>query len=343
MKKFATWMGMAVLGLSLVGPSTARAIDGELFGGLDLFATKPLNALNRTNDEGGGFAPFLGYMLFKPTDRRLNIGAKGQMGTMFLSRNLFRNNTFDGRGNIVGTAISRKNAMGFFANIGPHVRLPIGKVELNGEWLVGLLTGLNSGPISDTSWGFQAGGGIDYKLTENLKVGAFANWNRYYQRVRGIGDVRYVNAGLRLTANSGAPEAPPPPPPPPPPAAPKEEVVVPAPKKKIVLRGVNFDFDKANIRGDARVILDEAVRILKSEGGSINVVAEGHTDAVGSDAYNQGLSVRRAKAVREYLVKGGIDPSRITSEGFGESRPVATNETKDGRAQNRRVELRVAQ
>jgi outer membrane protein OmpA-like peptidoglycan-associated protein len=70
-------------------------------------------------------------------------------------------------------------------------------------------------------------------------------------------------------------------------------------------------------------------------------VAEGHTDAIGSDAYNQSLSERRAEAVRRYLINGGITPERIRTEGFGESRPVASNETDEGRAQNRRVELRV--
>jgi outer membrane protein OmpA-like peptidoglycan-associated protein len=115
----------------------------------------------------------------------------------------------------------------------------------------------------------------------------------------------------------------------------------PAPmKKKIILRGVNFDFDKATLRPDARPILDEAVRVLKEE-PSIRVSVEGHTDAVGTDAYNQGLSQRRAATVRGYLVDHGIDAGRLSSVGFGESKPVASNDTADGRAQNRRVELLV--
>src|SRR4029453_13176228 len=81
-----------------------------------------------------------------------------------------------------------------------------------------------------------------------------------------------------------------PPPPPPPPRAP------PPPREKIVLRGVNFDFDKANIRPDAAVILDEAVHLLGSSGPSVSV--EGHTDALGTDAYNQGLSARRATSAK---------------------------------------------
>lgn len=107
-----------------------------------------------------------------------------------------------------------------------------------------------------------------------------------------------------------------------------------------MLRGVNFDFDKSNIRADARPILDEAVRTLQGE-PSIHVSVEGHTDAIGTDAYNQKLSERRARAVADYLAVGGVSRSRMTTEGFGESKPVANNATADGRAQNRRVELRI--
>lgn len=117
---------------------------------------------------------------------------------------------------------------------------------------------------------------------------------------------------------------------------------MPTPTKRITLRGVNFDFDKSNIRSDARVILDEAIRILQGE-GRVDIVAEGHTDATGPDAYNESLSQRRANSVRDYLVSGGIDASRITVKGYGESQPVASNSTAEGRAQNRRVELRVSE
>jgi OOP family OmpA-OmpF porin len=103
---------------------------------------------------------------------------------------------------------------------------------------------------------------------------------------------------------------------------------------------VYFDFDKSNIRPDARATLDEAVRILKAEPGQI-VIAEGHTDSKGTDQYNEALSLRRARAVRDYLIKGGIPANDIKVEGFGESKPVASNETDEGRQQNRRVELRL--
>ena len=126
------------------------------------------------------------------------------------------------------------------------------------------------------------------------------------------------------------------PPPPPPAPTPPPPVV----KQRIVLRGVNFDFDKSTIRRDAAEILEEAARILR-EDPEVRVSVDGHTDARGTDQYNDRLSERRAQAVVDYLARLGVPPSRLQAQGFGESRPVATNDTDEGRAENRRVELNV--
>jgi len=101
---------------------------------------------------------------------------------------------------------------------------------------------------------------------------------------------------------------------------------------------VNFDFNSSDIRPSSRPVLDEAADILKANPG-VDVRVEGHTDSIGSQAYNQALSVRRAESVFRYLVNRGVDPERFTVEGFGKSRPIASNATEAGRAQNRRVEL----
>ena len=154
----------------------------------------------------------------------------------------------------------------------------------------------------------------------------------------GAGAIVGASAGYLICRAMQKEEVKPPPPPPPPPprAAPAP---APAPvEEKIVLRGVNFDFDKANIRPDAAVILDEAASILNEHPGS-SVSVGGHTDSIGTDAYNQGLSERRAKSVKDYLVGKGVDASRLTATGYGEANPIASNDTKDGRALNRRVEL----
>ena len=101
-----------------------------------------------------------------------------------------------------------------------------------------------------------------------------------------------------------------------------------------------FDFDKSVLKPEGKAKLDD----LASKVQNINlevIIAVGHTDSVGSDAYNQKLSVRRAEAVKAYLVSKGIDKSRVYTEGKGEKQPVASNKTADGRAKNRRVEIEV--
>lgn len=106
----------------------------------------------------------------------------------------------------------------------------------------------------------------------------------------------------------------------------------------IELEGVYFDFDKATIKPEGKAVLDQAAALLGKHERVVVEVA-GHTDSVGSDAYNQGLSERRANAVKDYLVGKGVTATRLTARGYGESRPVASNDTDAGRAENRRVEL----
>ena len=154
----------------------------------------------------------------------------------------------------------------------------------------------------------------------------------------GAGAVLGASAGYLICRAMQKEEAPPPPPPKPPPPAPRAAPAPPPVEEKIVLRGVNFDFDKAVIRPDAAVILDEAASILNSNTHSA-VSVGGHTDSVGADAYNQGLSERRAMAVKDYLEGKGVAGSRLSAAGYGESNPIASNDTADGRALNRRVEL----
>ncbi|HZR81416.1 MAG TPA: OmpA family protein [Candidatus Binatia bacterium] len=198
-----------------------------------------------------------------------------------------------------------------------------------------------SGPLSEDGAGWNVAGEVSYEIFRNGFLGLFA---------------RYDQANL-LPALDASPKEPrriflggisfdwvwepeaevvqaattvPPPPPPP----------APITRKKIVLRGVNFDFDKSNIRPDARPILNEAITTLKGA-PSIDITVDGYTDSIGTDAYNMRLSQRRASSVKRYLENGGIAGSRMKPVGHGESDPVASNETADGRAQNRRVELNV--
>lgn len=141
--------------------------------------------------------------------------------------------------------------------------------------------------------------------------------------------------------------APAPAPPPPPPPAPKVEPApapapppppAPAPKPREVFRltGVYFDFDKSSLKQAGKDTLEAAVKYLNANPGA-RVEIQGHTDNIGTDAYNQALSERRAATVLKYLRDRGIDASRMSTKGFGESNPAADNGTKEGRALNRRV------
>jgi len=132
---------------------------------------------------------------------------------------------------------------------------------------------------------------------------------------------------LFATGEVPPPAAPPVAPPPPPPPV----------RKKIVLRGVNFDSNSSSVRKVEQPILDETVSLLRDE-PRVSVVLAGYADAKESGAMK--LSRNRAAAVRAYLVSHGIAASRINIEGFGASDPVASNATAEGRAQNRRVEIR---
>ncbi|MBW2631148.1 MAG: OmpA family protein [Deltaproteobacteria bacterium] len=114
--------------------------------------------------------------------------------------------------------------------------------------------------------------------------------------------------------------------------------VVPAVPASWVLAGVDFEFASSSISSDSYFLLDKSVKILE-DNPSVNVRLEGHTDNIGSEAYNQKLSESRATAVMNYFIKKGISADRLSAVGYGYTKPIASNETSAGRDKNRRVEL----
>ncbi len=117
-------------------------------------------------------------------------------------------------------------------------------------------------------------------------------------------------------------------------------VAPPAATKVTYAADAFFDFDKSVIKPAGKEKLDDLIGKIKGINLEV-IIAVGHTDSVGSDSYNQKLSVRRSEAVKAYLVSKGIEKNRVYTEGKGEKQPVADNKTAEGRAKNRRVEIEV--
>jgi len=111
--------------------------------------------------------------------------------------------------------------------------------------------------------------------------------------------------------------------------------------KQIILDNVQFELNKGDLTAESKGILDKVAASLSSRTDVKSILVLGHTDSQGAAAYNQSLSEKRAKSVSDYLVNQGVDAGIISSKGMGETQPVADNGTKEGRAQNRRVELQV--
>jgi OOP family OmpA-OmpF porin len=223
--------------------------------------------------------------------------------------------------------------------------------------------------VSDegSSFSLSLGGGLRSQFTKHFggSVQLLYRKDRDSDTIEGIdayGDW-ILSAGLSWDFGGKEPPPPPPPeePPPPPPPPPNPDLdgdgvlnehdkcpntrpgaVVDLDgcevEAVIELDGVHFDFDKATLKPEAKAVLNEAAALLAKHERVVVEVA-GHTDSTGPEAYNQKLSERRAMAVQDYLVEKGVRASRLSAKGYGESMPVASNDTKEGRAENRRVEL----
>jgi outer membrane protein OmpA-like peptidoglycan-associated protein len=326
---------LGVLALSL--PAVAE--EGA-FVGLDLGVSEPTNANYRAHVKTGATAnPYGGYMFND------YLGLQGQFQFNFQQP--------DNDGTGYERQDQTSSLFGF--GVGPRLELPLkplnfpfsDRIELYTVGQGCIFTG-TSGAVRKSAAGMSFGGGVDVKVMDNLYVSGFGRWNRAYTSPRptDLGptqsdaerygeDIQWATAGIGVKYSFA--EAPPPPPPPPPAPAPPPRV-----PERIVLRAVHFDFDKATVRPDAYPILDEAVEMLTThENENVTIVSEGHADSIGSAKYNMGLSRRRAEAVRNYLVKHGIAGNRIKIQAYGETKPVASNKTAEGRAMNRRVEIRV--
>jgi OOP family OmpA-OmpF porin len=192
----------------------------------------------------------------------------------------------------------------------------------------------------------SVGAGVAHRLNDRLSLraeleGRYDNDRDTFNRSRGFID---VIGSVALNIRLG--DLPPPPPPaqepapPPPPPAPAPE---PEPEPEVIFEFdamVTFGLNSAELRPEATAELDEAAALLNLHGELVRVEVAGHTCDLGEASYNEGLSERRANAVRDYLVgEGEVDPDRLVVRGYGEDRPKVPNTSADNRQQNRRVEL----
>ena len=214
------------------------------------------------------------------------------------------------------------------------------------------LAGVTSCGQEQKKAGPSLGLGLEYKFSEALAVRAEAIRSRVSDAVGNRGDVDlYV---MSLVYKMGRPAAaavvPMAPAPAPVVEAPAPVVVeaapvpkaapVPTSEKVSFAAEALFDFDKSIVKPQGKAALDDLLAKLQGMNTEV-MVTVGHTDSIGSDDYNQKLSQRRAEAVKAYIVSKGVDPSRVYTEGKGETKPVADNTTAEGRAKNRRVTVEV--
>ncbi len=205
-----------------------------------------------------------------------------------------------------------------------------------------------TGPhVSEKKAGLKAGLGMEFKLSEALALRGEYERYRVNDAIGNRGDIDALTFGLvyklgRPVASAPVYVAPAAPAPAPVVETPAPQPVAPVPTSEKVSFAAEalFDFDKSIVKPAGAAALDDL--LMKLQGMNTEVmVTVGHTDSIGSDAYNQKLSLRRAEAVKAYIVSKGVDASRVYTEGKGESQPVADNATAEGRAKNRRVTVEV--
>ena len=293
-----------------------------------------------------------GYKLF--VGKQLNRYLALELGYFDLGKFSF-NSTTSGNGVFNGEAGFRGANLDLLAQLPLSERLSLlGRVGANYAKASTHFSGnrLNAvtGPNpSERKLNAKAGLGLEYKLSEALALRGEVERYRVNDAVGNRGDVDLLSVSLVYKLGRPARSAPvytpppaaePAPPPvaaptPPPPKAPE-----PTSEKVSFAAETLFDFDKSAVKPAGKAALDDL--LLKLQGMNTEVVVTvGHTDSVGSNEYNQKLSLRRAEAVKAYLVSKGLETSRVYTEGKGETQPLADNATAEGRAKNRRVTVEV--
>ena len=310
-----------VIGSLIAATSMGALAQGQGAVEVDAFAKHYFTDSSRDLSEGNLFGAGIGYYLTDDVSLGLSYGEYHDIRS--------ENNT--GRKNIKGNLASL-DATYHFGNLGDALRpfVSAGVAHQN-------ISNVPARTGRDHSTFANLGAGVKYFFTENVfaKAGVDAAYNIDANETEWLAGVGFgVNFG---GSSKPAPVVEP--------APAVEPVAVAEPEQVIetvrVELDVKFDFDKANVKPESQADI-KALADFMNQYPQTTTVVEGHTDARGTDAYNQKLSERRANAVREVLVNQyGVDANRVNAVGYGESRPVADNASDAGRAINRRVEAEV--
>jgi OOP family OmpA-OmpF porin len=291
----------------------------------------------------------VGYKLFigKQLNRYLAIEAGVfDLGDFAFSAATSPNGSLNGQIGLRGVNIDLVGRLPLNERVALLARIGANYAEAKTSFSGNRLNAVTDPTSSERKTNAKAGLGLEYKFSEALALRGEAERYRINDAVGNRGDVDMFSLSLVYKLGRPAPApvyvAPEPAPEPVLAPAPVEPPPAPQPVSEKVSFAAEalFDFDKSVVKPEGMAALDDLLAKLQGMDTEV-MVTVGHTDSVGSDAYNQALSLRRAEAVKAYIVGKGVDAARVYTEGKGESNPVADNGSAEGRAKNRRVTVEV--
>ena len=333
-----------------VGPSRATIDDARITGNL---VSNGFTVNSLTDDDRS-----IGAKLFGGYQFNRNFAVEGgvfSLGKFGYQATTTPTGTLNGEAKVRGLNLDLVGTLPITGKFSVFGRAGVAYAETKDTFRgTGMVVVTNPNPsVRAANW--KAGLGLQYAFTPALSVRAEVERYRINDAVGNRGDIDMASIGLVYRFGAAPAAAPrvaapapvmtqepplvamPAPAPPPPAPAP---VRAPVSEKVTFQSDALFDFDKAVLKPEGRTKLAELV--TRQQGMTLEaIIATGHTDSVGTDGYNDRLSVRRAEAVKAYLVSGNTEANRVFVEGKGEKQPVADNATADGRAQNRRVQIEV--
>jgi OOP family OmpA-OmpF porin len=307
------------------------------------------NATLRSDERDTGYKVFVG----KNLNRYFALeGTYGDLGKFGFNASTPPNGVLNGEAAFRGVSADLLGHLPLTERFSAYGRLGVHYTEAKDRFTGNRLLAVTNPQPRERKAGAKFGLGLEYRFTEALSMRGEVERYRVKDAVGNRGDVDLYALNLVYRFGKPAAKAPavvvPPAPapepvvaaplPPPPPPAPPAPVAV-AEKVSFAAHAL-FDFDKAVLKPDGKSALDALLGKLQGMTTEV-MITVGHTDSIGSAAYNQALSLRRAEAVKRYLVASGIAESRVYTEGKGETQPAADNATAGGRAENRRVTVEV--